>query len=847
MAEDKTQPQWSEVDEFLRFKVLKGFQERKLPQTQPYLDRIRDEGLVICQTGYAPYFLIVADLCRFMRERGIRFLVRGSGCGSCYVWGLHISHRWLDPIQYKLPFERFLNPSRVTMPDLDIDIQDDRRHEVVEYTVQKYGKDRVARIVSFGTLGAKAAINDVFRALDIPDYKTVAERVTAAIPTGKTSLNEAIEASELLREMEGNYSEAFRLARKVEGKTRHTSVHAAGVVIAPDDMTKFMPVHFDGNPANRKPEDWEPTTSWDMYDCEDRGMLKMDYLGLKTLRVIDESVAWINYIRQNALGQTPDFDIDTIDRYDDKAWKLLAEGRLSGVFQVERTFVRNFARRMSLIRKDPWQLAVLISIIRPGMMDAGTTEVYLKRCMGQESPTPLHPKLEATLKENFGLLVFQEDCMWVARDIAGFSMAEADNLRRAIAKKKPKDMEAIHPKFIKGCLEFGKITEAEGENIWQNMVTFARYGFNNAHAAAYGLVGSYQTAWLKANWPLVYMTCLVNSEAGVGNKEMGYNAKVAEYVEEARSMNIQVLPPCIKMSGSMCSVDWKRQAIRFGLGMVKRVGSSAVEWILQHARQANSFKEFVLACYSIEEVEVTKKNKKEGTETKVREWKTYTQAGKADLEALIQAGAFDVYDPDRERLLAMLEKLQDLATKYWEQTCKIKNGKKPRLTPEQVKAEIDAYVVEEHLVPHQGLESRLQTERAYTGCYLSDSPFAPYRNFMAQYEPVTVEEIAANEYQPGAFIGAILRDYRAVIVKNGKNKGQEMAFLTLTGIDGDFDVVAFSNAWKTVKEAKDQNGQPIPIDRGAVYLVQVSPDRNGQSATLASLTRLSNNIIATTA
>ncbi|MCL2640809.1 MAG: hypothetical protein FWD53_08195, partial [Phycisphaerales bacterium] len=341
--------EWSETDEFLKFKVLDGFRCRGLPMSREYLDRIDHEAKIICQMGYAPYFLIVSDLCRFMTERRIRYVVRGSGCGSCYVWGLGISHKWLDPIAYKLPFERFLNPSRVSMPDLDIDIQDDRRHEVVRHTIEKYGEARVARIISFGTLGAKAAIKDVARVLSRPEHQATSEKIAELIPAGKVALDDCLKDSELLREHEKNDRELFRLTRAVEGYARHASIHAAGVVIAPDDMTKYMPLYFTGNPSDRKPSDWEPTTAWDMYACEDRGLLKMDYLGLKTLKVIDQSAGMINFIRQHVEGLPADFDIDSVDRRDEKTWRLLADGRLAGVFQVERMFVRNFAKRMNLM------------------------------------------------------------------------------------------------------------------------------------------------------------------------------------------------------------------------------------------------------------------------------------------------------------------------------------------------------------------------------------------------------------------------------------------------------------------------------------------------------------------
>ncbi len=521
--------------------------------------------------------------------------------------------------------------------------------------------------------------------------------------------------------------------------------------------------------------------------------------------------------------------------------RLSSDGKLSGIFQVERTFVRNFAKRMNLMRKDPWSLAILVAIIRPGMMDAGTTEMYLKRASGEEPATPLHPLLADTLKDTYGILCFQEDIMWAARDFAGFTMAKSDVLRKGIGKKIKAFIDKMHPDFEKGALAKGA-TKEEIAHVWSLFEAHSRYSFNNAHASAYGMILTYQTAWLKANWPLVYMTSLINSEAGVGNKEQGYNAKVAEYVEEARSMGIKTEPPCVKKSGAMCRIDWKNQTIRFGLFMVKKASSSGVDWIMKHARGANSFKDFALRCFSIEEVA----EKKAGVETGMKVWKCYSQVGKGDIEALIQAGAFDVFDTDREKLLAMTEPLLKLASKYWEQTCKIKNGTKARLTPEQVKAEIDSLTIEEHKIEHKGLEDRLQQERLFTGCYLSDSPFAPYAATIHQYETCDVEDVQNNDYGGRGIFAAIIRDYRAIIVKNGRSKGQEMAFLSLTGVKGDVEVVAFSNAWGTVKNTMDTAGNKIPdfIERGKVYLVEVSPDRNGQSATLVGMTRLSNTIYA---
>jgi DNA polymerase-3 subunit alpha len=842
MAEKETKKKvWTEDDEYLRFKTLLGFHRRGLPMTEEYRERLAFEGDVICQTDFAPYFLIVADLCDFMRSRGIRFVVRGSGCGCLHVWGLGISHKWLDPIKLKLPFERFLNPSRVSNPDLDIDIQDDRRHEVVEYTIQKYGKDRVARIITFGTLGAKAAIKDVGRALDVPNHAEISDRISDAIPGGKVKISEALEGSEMLRQYAEHYPKWFEMAQRCEGKTRHASIHAAGVIIAPDSLTNYLPCYFKGNPEKRNPEDWEPTTQWDMYDCEKRGLLKMDYLGLKTLRVMEDAVKLIND-RREQLGQPRDFDIDEVSQKDPNTWKLLSEGKLAGVFQVERQFVRNFARRMNLMAMDPWRLAILISIIRPGMMDTGMTEEYLRRANGEAPPTPPHPKLENTLKENFGCFVFQEDCMWATRDFAGFNMSEADNLRRAIGKKQAEEMAKIKPDFLRRAVELG-VTVAEAEDVWSKMESFARYGFNNAHAAAYGVVVAYQTAYLKANHPLAYMTALINSENGVGDKDRGYNAKVAEYIEEARGMGINITPPCVKLSGPLCTIDWDKNTIRFGLEMIKQVGVGSVRWIMEKGRHVNSFRDFVLACYEVSEQEVVKKGQPAGP----KEWKSGVRVGKTDVVNLIKAGALDVFDPNRDRLLALYPGLSYLADKYWKQTCKVLNGRGARLidTPEKVMEKLRKAHIEEDKVQEATLEDKLELERSLTGCFLSDKPFTPFYHVISEYQTCTAADVAANEFEDLGTFAGMLRDYRTTVIKNGKNMGKEMAFMTFSGYSCDAEVVAFSDAWAGLNAPRADGEPNVKLERGKVYLIRVKPDRNGKSAVLDSLMRLSNSAYST--
>jgi len=778
-------------DDFLRFKVLHRLREGGFPSEKKYLDRIDYELSVIKQTKFAAYFLIVSDICDFMRANQIRYLPRGSGCGSVCVWNLWISHRWLDPVFYNIPFERFLNPERVSNPDLDIDVQDDRRHDVITFIGGRYGMDRVARIITFGTMGAKVAIQDVARGLDIPDYQKVAHDITAGIPSaGKPRLADVLEKNEYVREFQAKHPELFSIAMKVEGRIRHPSIHAAGTIISPERIWKYMPTWFTKDPESRSAEENFPTTQWDMYDSEARGLLKMDMLGLKTLRVIDRTVKLVNMIRQRA-GQAPDFDIDKVDQKDDAAWRLLSDGKLAGVFQVERQFVRRFAQRMNLYAlKDPWQLAVLVAIIRPGMMDTGQTELYLKRASGQEPAVPLHPLLAETLKKTYGLMVFQEDVMFASVDMAAFTMALADVLRKGIGKKMPEFIAKMKPRFVAGSKAKG-VSEEDIERIWDLFSAHSRYSFNNAHAGAYGIVGTYQTAYLKANHGLCFMVNLINSEAGVTSRDLGYNYKVAEYVDEARSMGITMIAPSVRRSNMMCAVLPEENAIIFGLSLIKGISDDAVEWITQFCRDAINFKDFVLRCWSIDKIH------KEGSEG----FRNYVRVGESEIKALINAGALDCLEKSRRSMmLATLEKVTAICKKINEQKAKVMSGsKRLKMTPEMLQRDLDNLVLEDE--PHQpvGLEDLLASEREATGCYLSCSPFTPFAHVRDRECNATPEDLAEGPYGGTAIVIGILTSCRSTVVKNGRSKGSEMAFLTFTGVNGTVEATAFSNLWAELK------------------------------------------------
>jgi DNA polymerase-3 subunit alpha len=822
-----------DYDSFLRFKVYHRSKLLGFPMTQDHVDRIEYELAIIKQLKYASYFLIIADLCDFMTRKGILFIARGSGCGSTVIWRLGVSHRWLDPIEYNIPFERFLNPERISMPDIDIDMQDDRRDEVFQYSIEKYGADCVSKVVTFGTMAAKAAVKDTFRGLGYHDYEKTANEITMFIPGGKGAdgknvrLRDAIRDSEKLKEFQGKYPEAFDFAMKVEGKIRNASIHACATIIAPDRITKFMPTVFWGNPEDRSPDEKFPTTQFDMYDAEERGHLKMDYLGLKTLRVISHTEKAINIIRK-IRGLKPDFSIHTVERRDPRTFKLLADGKTACVFQIEKQFVRNYAKRMNMMKMDPWQLAVLVAIIRPGMMDASNgdggvsnTEHYLLRASGQEEAKAPHPLLQKILEPTLGMLCFQEDVMWVARILCNFTMGKADVLRKGVGKKAPEFIAKMKPDFDAGAKANG-VSQDDIDKIWAMIEAHSRYSFNNAHAAAYGMVISYWTAYLKANWPLPFMMNMINSESGTGNKEDGYNFKVAEYVEEARSMGIRIHPPCVRRSHEVCSIDIDENSIRFGLSLIKKMSKGGVAWIRQHACRAKTFKEFVMHGFEIRPD--AKGNNK-----------PYSKISKTDFEVLILAGAMDVFENgDRAKMLSMLPKVMDLAEKYLNQWAKEQQKRRVNLKSEDVKQMLIDYQPDQY--DERTLEQRLQDEQSVTGCYLSDSPFQPYRDTIDACCNCSPDEILEGETNSETMVFAgILTKLNEVVVKKGKNAGAKMGFLGFTGLNGSsLECTAFVNAYAAL------HAGPAPVEKGKVYIVGVKRDRDGIGILLEKATRLSN-------
>jgi len=517
----------------LRALAFKGLLPRYGPSpSKEVMARVNYELEVITKMGFADYFLIVHDIINWARENNIPVGPgRGSAAGSIVAYLLGITQ--LCPLKNGLLFERFLNPARISMPDIDIDFCYDRRQEVIDYIIRRYGQDRVAQIITFGTMAAKAAIRDVGRVMEKPlsDIDRLAKRTEVLSAATDPELQDVID-----------------VAREVEGKPRHTGTHAAGVIIAPGPITDYVPVQLNNGNL---------VTQFDMGTCEEIGLLKMDILGLKTLTVISDTLKLIGGL-----------DINKIPLDDRKTYSLLSRGETIGVFQVESPGMQGILKKMRPSRFE--DLVAAVALFRPGPLGSGMVDDYIDGKHGKKKVKYLHPVLESILKETYGVILYQEQTMKIATDMAGFSLAEADNMRRAIGKKKPEVLKTLREAFVKGCEARG-IDKKIAEEVFTLIDYFSGYGFNKSHSAAYALI-AYQTAYLKAHYPAEFMTALLSNTSD--------QDKIALYLSDCRRMGIKMLPPDINKSKREFTLD--KGAIRFGLGAVKNLGDAALDKIISN-------------------------------------------------------------------------------------------------------------------------------------------------------------------------------------------------------------------------------------------------------------------------
>jgi len=731
-----------------------------------YEARLEQEIGVIRRVGFAGYFLIVWDFIRYARETNVPVGPgRGSAAGSLVAYSLRITD--IDPMEHELIFERFLNEERISPPDIDIDFCESRRGEVIDYVTRKYGRENVAQIITFGTMKAKAVVRDVGRAMDMP-YAEV-DKVAKMIPFDlKMTLDKALEESPPLKEAyqkDAKVKELIDISRRLEGTTRHASTHAAGVVIAPRPLTEFLPL-FKGNTA-------EITTQFDMKGVERIGLLKMDFLGLRTLTLIDNCVKMIE--AQTGVKVDP----DRLPLDDAKTYELFTRGQTSGLFQFESDGMRDILKRFKPDRLD--HLTALNALYRPGPMQM--IDDFIKRRHGQTKVTYEHPALEPILSETYGVMVYQEQVMRIASTLAGFTMGEADILRKAMGKKKADVMAAQRQAFMNGGLA-RSVPEKKAQRIWDHMEQFAGYGFNKSHSAANALL-AYQTAYLKANYPVFFVAALLTSERA--NTE-----KMVHYIGECREMGIRMLPPDVNESHLYFTVvgaggysagthppaaSGTPQAIRFGLAALKNVGEGAVEAILRARKAGGAFLSLFDFC---ERVDLRAVNRRV-------------------VESLIKSGSFDSLDNRRSALYAFIDQAMDLGQKHQRDR---EQGQSSLLGllggDESGRRGATARLPD---APAWGEGERLAFEKESLGFFITGHPLERYQAELMQWATATTGKLP-DMAEREVTVGGIIAGLRLIKTK----KGDRMASFVLEDLEGGAECLVFPETYKKVaaRLAEDQ-------------------------------------------
>ncbi|MBU6428972.1 MAG: DNA polymerase III subunit alpha, partial [Cyanobacteria bacterium REEB65] len=729
-------------DTYLEELCLKGLKER-LGEIKPeYRERLNFELGVIRKMGFSGYFLIVADFIAYARREGIPVGPgRGSGAGAIVAYAMRITN--IDPLEHKLLFERFLNPDRKSMPDLDIDFADTGRDRVIDYVRHKYGSDNVAQIITFGSLGAKLVVRDVARVMNLPLQE--ADKLAKLIPSGPgVTLYEAMKSPEMLEAAKNpQIKRLLELSLKLEGLKRHTGVHAAGTLITKEKVVKYAPL------AKGSKSD-VVTTQYDGDYCPKLGLLKVDFLGLRTLSIIDDAV---KFVRQR---RDPKFNIDEIPQGDEKTFEMLRSAKALAVFQLDSQGMRDLLYR---IRPTTFaDIVSLIALFRPGPMQSGMLDMFVERKHGREQVVYDHPLMEEVLKDTYGCMVFQEQVMEISKKLGGFTPGEADGLRKAMGKKIIEDLEKMRAKFVEGCGK-NKIKDKIANKIFDQMVKFGGYGFNKSHSAAYGLV-AYQTAYLKANYPIEFMTAVATSEIGhsaIGNADK--ENKLVTYLEEAKDMGMQVLPPDIQTSEAKFSIEGDN-AIRFGLVAIKNVGQGAVDSILK-ARSDGLFKDLADLCARVD----------------------LHAANKKTFESLIQAGALDSLvaggsaAEKRSNLLNRLEATMDRQAKMREELSRGQG-----LLFGAIAAVDDAPPAATADAPAVALSDNdtLKLEKDVLGFYFSGHPLLEVRHKVKAVATHEIAKLSAEITAPVRLAGMINQVKRMVT----KAKGEQWASGELEDLSG---------------------------------------------------------------
>lgn len=737
-------------DEELRNLAYAGVPWRGLSIDDPEVKKRLDYELdVIKMKGYAKYFLVVGDLLREARERGILTTIRGSVAGSLTTYVLGITN--VDPLEYKLPFERFLNPERPSAPDIDMDYADNRRDEIIEYAKEKYGEDKVAQIGTFGTMMARAAVRDVARALGHP-YST-GDRIAKLIPIGSQgfpmTIDRALEIEPDLQKLykqDSESREVIDLAKQIEGRVRHLGVHAAGVVIAPEPLNQFVPIQPD-------PKTGKYITQYEMHSVGEDGvgLLKFDFLGIKNLAILADAVERVKAIHD------VDIDIENIPLNDEKTFAMLARGETMGLFQLNGSGMTAFLKQLQPSSID--DINAMVALYRPGPMES--IPQYIERKHNPQLVTYLDPRLKKVLDRSYGVITYQDDVMMISIELAGYSWLDADKLRKAMGKKIPEVMAAEKDKLMKGFLEFGQLSPQTAEKLWKLIEPFAAYGFNKAHAASYGRV-AYQTAYMKANYPVEYMSAVLTADSGD-------TEKISEIIHECDRMGIEVLPPDINESFAPFSVvpakDDQEAKIRFGLTTIKNFGSGITESIIEERKQNGHYSSLADFLNRIHDRNLNKKS----------------------LEALIMAGAFDRFG-ERGHMVANLDNLlafnkEQVAGKESNQDS-LFGG---------IDTTINELVLED--APEASTEQKLRWEKDLLGVYVSGHPLDNFTEELKKRSSIADIKKDGRNGIPIVTAGMV-ETTRELLTK----KGDRMAFVQLSNHTDAIEMTAFPETYQQLRE-----------------------------------------------
>ncbi len=748
-------PEGLTVDDFLRTESAKGLENRlqviervgDKPNREEYQQRLDLELEVIIKMGFPGYFLIVADFIQWAKQNDVPVGPgRGSGAGSLVAYSLGITD--LDPIKYELLFERFLNPERVSMPDFDVDFCMEKRDRVIEYVAERYGKDKVSQIITYGTMAARAVVRDVGRVLDHP-YGYV-DKLAKLIPfeIGMT-LDKALEVEPELKvryDKEEDVKELIDMARALEGLARNAGKHAGGVVIAPSALSDFMPLYLEQGGK-------QPVSQLDKDDLEAIGLVKFDFLGLRNLTIIDKAVKTINAERK-AGGEEP-LVIDQLPIDDAVTYELLKACKTTALFQLESRGMKDLILRL---KPDNFEeIVALVALFRPGPLQSGMVDDFIDRKHGRARVEYPHPSLEPILKPTYGVILYQEQVMQIAQVLSGYTLGGADLLRRAMGKKKPEEMARQRDGFVKGAVEhWDDMDERKAGYIFDLIEKFAGYGFNRSHSAAYALI-AYQTAWLKAHYPAAFMAAVLSSD-------MDNTDKVVTMIAECREMGLEVSAPEV----NRCHYEFRPvddKTILYGIGAIKGIGESAIESVLEAREQGGSFSDLFDLCGRIDLRKVNKRV----------------------LESLIRSGSLDKLGAHRASLMATLNTALQAAGQHSKD---VEAGQSDLFGGGEVRTSAHEYVD----VPEWGEDQRLEGEKETLGLYLTGHPIAKYEQELGHITGSTIAELnSSKEY---AVVAGLIVAIRTMQTK----RGDRMAFITLDDRTGRLELAVFADLFAASRD-----------------------------------------------